>query len=42
MQARYQTTLQPEKGRFVKPKRGEVVNPTNKTARFLDRIGLIA
>ena len=42
MQARYQTTLQPEKGRFVKPMGGEVVNPTNKTAPFLDRKGLIA
>ncbi len=42
MQARYQTTLQPEKGMFVKPKGGRDVNPTNKTARFLDRIGLIA
>ena len=42
MQARYQTTLQPEKGRFVKPKGGRDVNPTNKSARFLDRKGLIA
>ncbi len=42
MQARYQTTLQPEKGRGVKPKGGEDVNPTNKTAPFLDSNALIA